>query len=62
MKVKLFFVLICFFAISSGTFAQTKEARKIDEFGHMWCGQLMSKADLIFQKLEEDTEAKIYFI
>ena len=62
MKRKLLPFIFCFFALS--VFGQEKEARKVDEFGRIPCGEFMARMDSLYQyyKLKNLEDAKIYVI
>lgn len=61
MKRQLFtFLLLISFALSVS--AQEKEARKIDEFGILPCGDMLSRMHSIYLQLQESPDSKIYVV
>ncbi|HEX8197874.1 MAG TPA: hypothetical protein VF571_16910 [Pyrinomonadaceae bacterium] len=54
--------LACVLSFALLTFAQVKEARKIDEFGFLQCGHFMARADVAFQDYERVPNSKLYVI
>ena len=61
MKTRIFsFLLIFSFVISVA--AQTKEARKIDEFGSIECEELRARLDNFLSELQNTPQAKGFLI
>jgi hypothetical protein len=56
--LSLFISMLFVFSIS----AQTKEARKIDEFSRLPCGDFMARMDGVFTTLKESPDSKIYVV
>jgi len=56
--VGFIFVFVLAFNIS----AQTNEARQIDEFGRIPCGDFMARMDGIFNELQNSPDSKIYVV
>jgi hypothetical protein len=63
MKNKLLFVFISFFVFSLPVFAQSKEARKVDEFGfNITCEEAKLKVDTFALELLNNPKSKGYII
>jgi len=61
MEKQLFsFLLLLSFVFSVS--AQNKEARKIDEFAIIPCGDFMARMDSIFAELQNSPDSKIYVV
>ena len=54
--------LACVLSFALSTFAQAKEARKVDEFGFVTCGSLMARANFFFQEYLNTPGSKLYVI
>jgi hypothetical protein len=62
MKIKLCLFFLCLAAFAPRASAQTNEARKLEEFSLIHCGDILRQAGNAGRILQEQPEAKIYFI
>ncbi|MEK7725500.1 MAG: hypothetical protein AAB336_14195, partial [Acidobacteriota bacterium] len=60
MKKSLPLLIVCFFFFAISIFAQ--EARKIDEFGDIPCGELLNKSDAANQERYKTPNSKLFII
>jgi hypothetical protein len=59
---KQFLIFLFLLSLAASVSAQTKEARKIDEFGFKQCGEFNARVDVILQTYINDSDSKIYVI
>lgn len=62
MKKQLFNLLLLISLFASVSAQTTKEARKIEEFGRIQCGEFMARMDLIFQMWQNSPDSEIHVI
>jgi hypothetical protein len=59
-KTIVSFIFICVLAFSAS--AQNKEARQIDEFGVVPCGEMLGRMQLIFIESQNEPNSQIYVV
>ncbi len=62
MKSKFLTIIFCYFVLVASVFAQANEAKQIDEFGYIPCGDFMARGQVAFQEQEKIPDSKIYVI
>lgn len=59
---KISFILLLSLASILNISAQDKEAKEIDEFGILACGDMMARMDALFDEYKQNPESEIYVI